>query len=87
MTSRDDVLKAFAELSTEDQQTVREELSARAAESCCNPAEMQKHMGAMMKMLGSSEQPMDHCNQMMEMCQKMMKAKMPSASEAVSSES
>lgn len=84
--SKEEVLKAFEELSVEDQKAVRTEISERAAMGCCDSDEMQKHMGAMMKMLGSSEQPMDHCNQMMEMCQKMMKAKMPSASEAVSSE-
>lgn len=86
MASKDDVLKAFAELSTEDQSAVREEFSERAAESCCSSGEKQKHMGAMMKMMSSSENPMDHCSEMMEMCRKMMAQKAASESEGASAE-
>lgn len=84
--SKEELLKAFEELSAEDQKSVRTEIADRAATACCDFDEMQKHMGAMMKMMSSSENPMDHCKQMMAMCQKMMKEKMPSATEAASSE-
>lgn len=70
--TKDEILKAFGELSVEDQQAVREQILDHAAESCCSAAEMQKHMGAMMKLMKSSENPSEHCKQMMEMCQKMM---------------
>lgn len=81
--NKDEVLKAFGELSAEEQQAVREQISERVAESCCSTAEMQKHMGAMMKMMSSSENPTEHCKQMMEMCQKMMAQKMaPKGEEA-----
>lgn len=71
--TKDEILKAFEQLSAEDQQAVRTEISERAAAgSCCGGEEMQKHMKSMMKMMDSSENPMDHCKQMMKMCEKMM---------------
>lgn len=79
--NKDEILKALGELSAEDQRAVREQISERAAASCCSTAEMQTHMGAMMKMMSSSENPTEHCNQMMEMCQKMMAQKMGSKGE------
>lgn len=82
MANKDDVLKAFSELTTEEQQAVREELSQRASESCCSSGEMQKHMGAMMKMMSSSENPMEDCKDMMEMCQKMMTQKTAATGES-----
>ena len=71
--SKDDVLKAFEELSAEDQQGVRTEIAERAAARCCSAGEMQQHMTAMMKMMQSSEKPMECCQQMMEMCQEVTK--------------
>jgi len=83
--SKEELLKAFEELSAEDQKAVRTEIAERGATACCDFAEMQKHMGAMMKMMSSSDNPMDHCKQMMEMCQKMMQGKLASANASVSS--
>ena len=71
--SRDDVLKAFEQLSAEDQKEVRSEIAERGAASCCSAEEMQQHMAAMMKMMESSEKPMECCQQMMGMCQDMMR--------------
>ncbi len=70
--NKEDVLKAFAALSVEDQQALRTEISERAAASCCGTDEMQQHMAAMMKMMQSSEKPKECCQQMMGMCQEMM---------------
>ena len=70
--NKDDLLKAFEELSAEDQQAVRVAIAERAAGSCCGAAEMHEHMAAMMKMMQSSEKPMDGCRQMMGMCEQMM---------------
>lgn len=70
--NKDDILKAFQELSAEDQQVVRTEIAEHAATRCCSAEEMQKHMASMMKMMQSSEKPMDCCQQMMGMCEQMM---------------
>lgn len=75
MSSKQDVLKAFGELSAEDQQAVRTELAERASAGCCSGDEMQQHMAAMMKMMQSSENPMECCQQMMTMCKDMMQQK------------
>ena len=66
------VLKAFEELSDEDQRAVRTEIAQLAPAGCCGTDEMQQHMAAMMKMMQSSERPMECCQQMMGMCQEMM---------------
>ena len=49
--NRDDVLKAFEELSADDQQAVRAQIAESAAAGCCSANEMQGHMAAMMKMM------------------------------------
>lgn len=74
--TRDQVLRAFEQLSAEDQDAVRAEISKGAGASCCGGKEMKEHMESMMQMMHSSENPMEHCEQMMEMCQKMMGQKM-----------
>ncbi len=71
--NKDDVLKAFAELSAEDQQAVRAEIAQRGAAGCCSADEMQQHIMAMVKMMESSEKPMECCQQMMGMCEQMMR--------------
>ena len=70
--SKDDVLKAFEELSAEDQQAVRTEIAQPGAAGCCTPDEMQQHMRTMMEMMASSEKPVECCQQMMAMCEQMM---------------
>ncbi len=70
--NKENVLKAFEELSAEDQQAVRTQLAERASAGCCGADEMQQHMAAMMKMMQSSEKPMECCQQMMGMCKEMM---------------
>ena len=70
--NKDDILKAFEELSAEDQEAVRAEIAQRGAAGCCSADEMQQHMMAMMKMMASSEKPIECCQEMMGMCQEMM---------------
>lgn len=79
--TKDEILKAFEQLSAEDQQAVRTGLSEHSASSCCSSGEMRQHMESMMKMMHSSENPMDHCEQMMDMCGKMMEQKEQPATE------
>ena len=80
--TRNEVLKAFEQLSTEDQQAVRAELTKGASDGapCCGGEEMKEHMESMMKMMHSSDDPSASCEQMMAMCQKMMQQKMQPSS-------
>ena len=74
--TKDEILKAFEQLSAEDQEAVRTKLSGNSGPSCCGGDEMKQHMESMMKMMHSSENPMERCKEMMEMCQKMMQQKL-----------
>ena len=78
--TRDQVLRAFEQLSAEDQDAVRAEISKGAGASCCGGKEMKEHMESMMKMMHSSDDPSASCEQMMAMCQKMMQQKMQPSS-------
>ena len=71
--NKNDVLKAFGELSVEDQQSLRAEIGRRGAAGCCSAEDTQQHLTAMMKMMESSDNPVECCQQMMGMCQEMMK--------------
>jgi hypothetical protein len=67
----EEFLKAFHELSPEDQQAIRAELLKAEPESC-SAGEMTQRMMEMMKKIQASENPMECCKEMMGMCQGMM---------------
>lgn len=74
---RDDFLKAFSEMSREDQEAIRAKLmgaASTAGVTPCSPGAMKQHMMEMMKKMETSDEPMARCQDMMGMCQKMMKA-------------
>ena len=68
----EDFLRAFAEMSADDQQAVRSRiLSSGSEESCCSGA-MKEHVTGMMKKMEASEDPMAMCQEMMRMCMEKM---------------
>lgn len=74
---KEDLLKAFTELSPEDQQAMRAEILAKGAskktgQACCTDA-MKEHLHGMMEKMHASENPMAMCEEMMRMCQEKMK--------------
>ena len=77
--NREDILKAFAGLSPEDQDAIRKEFAKQETPSesadCCGSGGMGEHMTAMMQMFLSGEQPMERCQDMMGACREMMAAK------------
>ncbi len=73
---RDDFLKAFFEMSPEDQEAIRAELvgsASTAGPAPCSPGAMKQHMMEMMKKMETSDEPMACCQEMMGMCQEMTK--------------
>lgn len=76
---KEDLLKAFAEMSPKDQQAVRAEILAKGAtektgQACCSDA-MKEQLCGMMEKMHTSENPMAMCEEMMKMCHEKMKKK------------
>lgn len=73
---REDFLKAFAEMSPEDQDAIRAEIVGKGASTAsgaaCAPGAMKQHMMEMMKKIQAGDNPMAMCQEMMGMCQEMM---------------
>ncbi len=70
---KEEFLKAFEEMSAEDQESIRAEIVAKGAsrEECCS-GPMKEHLTEMMKKMKASEDPMAMCSEMMRMCCDMM---------------
>lgn len=64
-----DFVTAFKNLSAEDQDLVRAELSkpTGSKDACCPPS-MKDQLAKMMKKMETSEDPMAMCHEMMKMC-------------------
>ena len=78
--NKEDCLKAFAEMSPEDQQAVQAEILAKGAtektgQSCCCTDAMKEQLCGMMEKMQGSENPMAMCEEMMQMCHEKMKEK------------
>jgi len=68
-------IKAFEEMSPEDQAAVRAAVSETGkSASCCSQTEM-GHMKAMMAKMEASENMASMCQEMMRMCQEKMASK------------
>ena len=67
--NRTEFLKAFSQLSGEEQQALRAELAKTAIpdEPCCTPS-MKEQLAEMMKQMEASSDPMAMCREMMRMC-------------------
>jgi hypothetical protein len=69
--NKEDLLKSFAEMSTEDQEAIRAELAKGGTEgagAAGGPMEMKKHMMEMMEKMKTGGDPMALCKEMMEKC-------------------
>lgn len=70
--NKDDILKAFAELSPEDQKAVRTELTreeeVEEAGSPFGSGGMKEHMKEMMEKMKEGGDPMAICKEMMKKC-------------------
>ncbi len=78
--TRDEFLKAFFEMASEDQEAIRAVLvgsASTASAAPCSPAAMKHHMMEMMKKMETSDEPMACCQEMMGMCQEMIKERAP----------
>ena len=72
--NRTEILKAFRQLSAEEQEAVRTELVKKPipeGASCCSPS-MKEQLTGMMKKMEASEEPMAMCTEMMRMCHEKM---------------
>ena len=72
--NRAEILKAFRQLSAEEQEAVRTELGKKPipeGASCCPPS-MKEQLVGMMKKMEASEGPMAMCAEMMRMCHEKM---------------
>lgn len=83
--TRDEFLKAFSEMASEDQEAIRAGLvgsASTAGAAPCSPAAMKQHMMEMMKKMETSDEPMACCQEMIGMCQEIMKkrARQPTVS-------
>lgn len=75
--TKEECLKAFAQLSAEDQEAVRAEILSKSAaektgQACCSDAMKEQLCGMMEKMM-ASDNPMAMCGEMMQMCHTKMK--------------
>jgi hypothetical protein len=75
--NKEELLKAFAGMSAEDQQAIRAQLKkseTQGKETPCCPGPIKEHMMEMMKAMieKGQENPMKMCQQMMQMCQEKM---------------
>lgn len=68
----EDFLKAFAEMSADDQRAVRSGILGRESEESCCSGPMKDHLTGMMKKMEASEDPMAMCREMMQMCMEKM---------------
>ncbi len=72
--NRAEILKAFRQLSAEEQEAVRTELVKKPipeGASCCSSS-MKEQLTGMMKKMEASEDPMAMCTEMMRMCHEKM---------------
>ena len=66
-------IRAFGELSPEEQDRVRSQIGPeQAAPSSCCSEDMMQHMKQMMGKIEKSKDPMAMCREMMRMCQEKM---------------
>ena len=73
--TRDEFLKMFLEMASEDQEAIRAGVvgsASTAGAAPCSPAAMKQHMMEMMKKMETSDNPMAMCMQMMHMCNDKM---------------
>ena len=68
----DDFVKAFEQLSADDQQAVRSRIPSSGPESRCCSGAMKGHLSGMMQEMEASEDPMAMCKEMMRMCMEKM---------------
>lgn len=73
---KEDFVKAFAEMSAQDQEAIRAEVMAKGAsqESCCS-GPMKEQLTAIIEKMEASDDPMAMCSEMMRMCCEKMKEK------------
>ena len=77
---KEDLITAFAEMSPEDQDTVRSEILAKGAsektgQACCCTDAMKEQLCGMMEKMQESDNPMAMCEEMMQMCHEKVKEK------------